>query len=101
MQEGLEFSFTPLEMLLALPASLFCLWYYSRKHWFANNVLGLAFRCAGADSAGAATAARRTVQPRLPTLPRLIICTSSAHLPRSLAACKALSICRWAQCRTA
>lgn len=44
-QEGLEFSFTPLELLLAAPTSIFCLWYYRRKHWFANNVLGLAFRC--------------------------------------------------------
>lgn len=44
LQEGLEFSFTPLELVLAVPASLFCGWYYRRRHWFANNVLGLAFR---------------------------------------------------------
>lgn len=43
-QEGLEFSFTPLELLLAAPTSAFCLWYYLRKHWFANNMLGMAFR---------------------------------------------------------
>lgn len=30
---------------MALPTSPFCVWYYRRKHWFANNVLGLAFRC--------------------------------------------------------
>ena len=47
LQEGLDFSFTPLEAALALPASAFCLWYDRHKHWFANNVLGLAFRCAG------------------------------------------------------
>lgn len=47
MQDGLEFSFTPLELLLSAPTSLFCLWYYRRKHWFANNVLGMAFRCGG------------------------------------------------------
>lgn len=44
LQEGLEFSFTPLELLISLPASAFCIWYYRRKHWFANNLLGLAFR---------------------------------------------------------
>ena len=43
-QDGLEFSFTHLELVAAVPASLFCVWYYRRKHWFANNALGLAFR---------------------------------------------------------
>jgi len=42
--EGLEFSFTPLGSALAAPTSAFCLWYYLRKHWFANNMLGMAFR---------------------------------------------------------
>ena len=43
-QEGAEFTFTPLELALAVPVGAFCTWYYTRKHWFANNVLGLAFR---------------------------------------------------------
>ncbi|PRW61442.1 signal peptide peptidase-like [Chlorella sorokiniana] len=49
LKEGLEFSFTPLELLLAAPTSLFCLWYYRRKHWFANNMLGLAFSLQGIE----------------------------------------------------
>ncbi|PSC74237.1 Signal peptide peptidase 2 isoform A [Micractinium conductrix] len=49
LKEGLEFSFTPMEGLAALPASAFCLWYYRRKHWFANNVLGLAFSLQGIE----------------------------------------------------
>ncbi|KAL4427143.1 hypothetical protein ABPG77_001147 [Micractinium sp. CCAP 211/92] len=49
LKEGLEFSFTPLEALVALPASPFCVWYYRRKHWFANNVLGLAFSLQGIE----------------------------------------------------
>lgn len=49
LKEGLEFSFTPLELLLAAPTSIFCLWYYRRKHWFANNVLGLAFSLQGIE----------------------------------------------------
>lgn len=49
LKEGLEFSFTPLEALLALPATPFCVWYYRRKHWFANNVLGLAFSLQGIE----------------------------------------------------
>lgn len=49
LKEGLDFSFTPLEAALALPASAFCLWYYRHKHWFANNVLGLAFSLQGIE----------------------------------------------------
>ncbi|KAL4459154.1 hypothetical protein ABPG75_014019 [Micractinium tetrahymenae] len=49
LKEGLEFSFTPLDALVALPASPFCVWYYRRKHWFANNVLGLAFSLQGIE----------------------------------------------------
>jgi hypothetical protein len=54
-QEGADFSFTPLELLVAAPASAFCLWYYRRKHWFANNVLGLAFRWVGGGGGRAGT----------------------------------------------
>ncbi|EFN53579.1 hypothetical protein CHLNCDRAFT_36436 [Chlorella variabilis] len=49
LKEGLEFSFTPLELLISLPASAFCIWYYRRKHWFANNLLGLAFSIQGIE----------------------------------------------------
>lgn len=49
LKEGLGFSFTPLELLTSIPASAFCVWYYRRKHWFANNVLGLAFSIQGIE----------------------------------------------------
>lgn len=62
-QEGLEFSFTPLEAAVALPASPFCVWYYRRKHWFANNVLGLAFRWVAAAGQARGTTAATTGFP--------------------------------------
>lgn len=57
-QEGAEFSFTPLELALAVPAGAFCAWYYAQKHWFANNVLGLAFRYEGPGAWGYCTRER-------------------------------------------
>ncbi|MCO5597047.1 hypothetical protein L7F22_051121 [Adiantum nelumboides] len=37
------------EMLAAVPATGFCLWYVLKKHWLANNLLGLAFSIEGIE----------------------------------------------------
>jgi len=49
MPEGAEVSFTPLETLLTLPAAGLCYWYWQKKHWVANNALGLAFSVQGIE----------------------------------------------------
>ena len=38
-------------------SSAFCIWYFTHKHWLANNVLGLAFSVQGIEhlSLGAVT----------------------------------------------
>lgn len=48
-QDGLEFSFTLLELLLSAGAALFSAWYLRDRHWFASNVLGLAFSLQGIE----------------------------------------------------
>ena len=35
--------FTRSQVLSGLPAAAFCVWYVLKKHWLANNTLGLAF----------------------------------------------------------
>ncbi|KXZ43659.1 hypothetical protein GPECTOR_83g271 [Gonium pectorale] len=37
------------ELVLAGVSLGFCAWYYAKKHWFANNVLGLAFCLEGIE----------------------------------------------------
>ena len=49
LKEGAEFSFTPLEALLSGPAGGFCYWYWTTKHWMANNALGIAFSVQGIE----------------------------------------------------
>lgn len=44
-----DVSFTYLEMLLSIPAAGFCFYYWTTKHWFANNILGLAFSLQGIE----------------------------------------------------
>lgn len=48
-QDGIELSFTGLELLLSVFTGLFSIWYLKHKHWFANNVLGLAFSLQGIE----------------------------------------------------
>lgn len=40
---ALEVEFTKSQIVAAIPGTFFCAWYASRKHWLANNILGLAF----------------------------------------------------------
>jgi hypothetical protein len=49
MQDGLEFSFTYLEGVISLGSGAFCVWYYLKKHWLANNMLGLGFSLQGIE----------------------------------------------------
>lgn len=35
--------FTKSQLVTAIPGTFFCIWYALRKHWLANNVLGVAF----------------------------------------------------------
>ncbi|KAL6784921.1 PSL1 [Auxenochlorella protothecoides x Auxenochlorella symbiontica] len=49
LKEGLEFSFSPLEIVLSAAAALFSAWYLKQRHWFASNVLGLAFSLQGIE----------------------------------------------------
>lgn len=49
LKEGAEASFTALEAVLAIPAGVFCAWYWTTKHWVANNILGLAFSLQGIE----------------------------------------------------
>lgn len=42
-------SFTLPELAVALASTVFCLWYFFKKHWLASNVLGLAFSIQGIE----------------------------------------------------
>jgi minor histocompatibility antigen H13 len=44
-----ELEFSMLDVLLMPAAVAFCYWYYQKKHWVANNVLGLAFSLQGVE----------------------------------------------------
>lgn len=37
------------ELIAGIPASFFCVWYVVKKHWLANNILGLAFSIQGIE----------------------------------------------------
>lgn len=38
-----EVEFTKSQLVAGIPGTLFCVWYVMKKHWLANNTLGLAF----------------------------------------------------------
>ncbi|KAL2238570.1 LOW QUALITY PROTEIN: signal peptide peptidase [Sesamum indicum] len=46
---SLEVEFTKSQIVAAIPGIFFCAWYASKKHWLANNVLGLAFCIQGIE----------------------------------------------------
>eukprot|EP00271_Cylindrocystis_brebissonii_P015672 TRINITY_DN38635_c0_g1_i1.p1 TRINITY_DN38635_c0_g1~~TRINITY_DN38635_c0_g1_i1.p1 ORF type:complete len:380 (-),score=70.01 TRINITY_DN38635_c0_g1_i1:247-1386(-) len=46
---SLEVEFTRSQLVATFPASLFCVWYVLKKHWLANNALGLAFSIQGIE----------------------------------------------------
>lgn len=41
--------FTKSQIVAAFPGTLFCLWYALKKHWLANNILGIAFCIQGIE----------------------------------------------------
>ncbi|KAH7372532.1 hypothetical protein KP509_17G008300 [Ceratopteris richardii] len=45
--QGFELSVA--EIIAGIPATGFCLWYVLKKHWLANNILGLAFSIEGIE----------------------------------------------------
>lgn len=44
-----------------MPSGAFCLWYYARRHWVANNVLGLAFSLQGVEHLSLGTVANGVI----------------------------------------
>ncbi|GLU18888.1 hypothetical protein SLE2022_351650 [Rubroshorea leprosula] len=46
---SLEIEFTKSQIIAAIPGTFFCAWYASKKHWLANNILGLAFCIQGIE----------------------------------------------------
>ncbi|CAL1400375.1 unnamed protein product [Linum trigynum] len=46
---SLEIEFTRSQIVAAIPGTFFCAWYASKKHWLANNILGLAFCIQGIE----------------------------------------------------
>jgi minor histocompatibility antigen H13 len=35
--------FTKSQVVASIPGFFFCIWYAAKKHWLANNVLGISF----------------------------------------------------------
>ncbi|KAL6527831.1 hypothetical protein OROMI_029642 [Orobanche minor] len=46
---SLDVEFTKSQIIAAIPGTFFCVWYASKKHWLANNILGLAFCIQGIE----------------------------------------------------
>ncbi|KAK9852089.1 hypothetical protein WJX84_002949 [Apatococcus fuscideae] len=49
LKEPLELEATVAELISGLASLPFCVWYISKKHWTANNALGLAFSIQGIE----------------------------------------------------
>ncbi|PUZ44266.1 hypothetical protein GQ55_8G076200 [Panicum hallii var. hallii] len=45
----LSVEFTKSQIVASVPGFFFCMWYASKKHWLANNVLGIAFCIQGIE----------------------------------------------------
>ena len=46
---SLEIEFTKSQIVAGIPGTFFCAWYALKKHWLANNTLGLAFCIQGIE----------------------------------------------------
>uniref|UniRef100_A0A0C9QNB2 TSA: Wollemia nobilis Ref_Wollemi_Transcript_18749_1749 transcribed RNA sequence n=1 Tax=Wollemia nobilis TaxID=56998 RepID=A0A0C9QNB2_9CONI len=46
---SVEIEFTKSQVVAAIPGTFFCTWYALKKHWLANNILGLAFCIQGIE----------------------------------------------------
>eukprot|EP00803_Ostreobium_quekettii_P006669 evm.model.scf_192EXC.1 EVM.evm.TU.scf_192EXC.1 scf_192EXC:40115-43796(+) len=49
VEDHVELSATVPELVIGSAALGFCTWYYMKKHWFANNVIGIAFAIEGVE----------------------------------------------------
>ena len=49
VQEPLDVAATVPEMVGGACSLVFCCWYYAKKHWLANNMLGIAFSIQGIE----------------------------------------------------
>eukprot|EP01018_Ginkgo_biloba_P029700 Gb_00840 [translate_table: standard] len=47
--KSVEVEFTKSQVVAAIPGTFFCTWYALKKHWLANNILGLAFCIQGIE----------------------------------------------------
>ncbi|OAY68300.1 signal peptide peptidase 1 [Ananas comosus] len=46
---SISVEFTKSQVVASIPGTFFCIWYASKKHWLANNVLGIAFCIQGIE----------------------------------------------------
>ncbi|XP_078149383.1 signal peptide peptidase [Carex rostrata] len=46
---SLSVEFTKSQLVTAIPGTFFCVWYALKKHWLANNILGIAFCIQGIE----------------------------------------------------
>ena len=49
LQEPTDIAATYPELTCGLLSLMFCCWYYAKKHWLANNVLGICFSVEGIE----------------------------------------------------
>lgn len=49
LQDGLDVDFSFLELGLAALSALFCVYYWTSRHWLASNALGIAFSVQGIE----------------------------------------------------
>ncbi|BBN16394.1 minor histocompatibility antigen H13 [Marchantia polymorpha subsp. ruderalis] len=47
--KNVEVEFTKSQVVAGIPGTFFCIWYVFKKHWLANNTLGLAFSIQGIE----------------------------------------------------
>ncbi|KAJ7295215.1 hypothetical protein O6H91_07G028000 [Diphasiastrum complanatum] len=47
--KNVEMEFTKSQLVAGVPGIFFCIWYVLKKHWLANNTLGLAFSIQGIE----------------------------------------------------
>lgn len=47
--KNVEVEFTKSQLVAGIPGTGFCIWYVMKKHWLANNTLGLAFSIQGIE----------------------------------------------------
>ncbi|KAG6489872.1 hypothetical protein ZIOFF_051153 [Zingiber officinale] len=49
LAQAASLEFTISQVVASIPGTLFCVWYALKKHWLANNILGIAFCIQGIE----------------------------------------------------